>query len=156
MTGVTGVTGNGLLPAGPLAAVAASTDRQALVPMTAGYLILMAALAFGLWRMYRSGARQQPDHPQADSPAARGRSGRAAMARLVVSTVLGGYLLLMAAVVAYYFGVARVGGGFLESAATGTALLIGLAAPPYAAASWLTERPRRRRERPADTGPHRP
>jgi Family of unknown function (DUF6256) len=41
---------------------------------------------------------------------------------------------------AYYFGVARVGPGFLESAATGTALLVGLAAPVFAALSWLAER----------------
>ena len=49
----------------------------------------------------------------------------------------------MAVVVAYYFGVARVGPAFLESAVTGTALLLGLAAPVFAALSWLTERRRR-------------
>jgi hypothetical protein len=134
---VTGVTG-----------IAASADRQALVPMLAGYLILMAALAFGLWRMYRPGKRGAggpPGGPQAGPAVARRGSGRAAMARLIVSTVVGGYLLLFAAVVAYYYGVARIGGNFLESAATGTALLIGLAAPVFAAASWLTWRPWRRR-----------
>jgi hypothetical protein len=61
----------------------------------------------------------------------------------VASTVVGGYLLLIAVVVAYYFGVARVGPGFLESAVTGTALLLALAAPVFAALSWLTERRRR-------------
>jgi hypothetical protein len=46
-------------------------------------------------------------------------------------------------VVAYYSGVARVGLGFLESAVTGTALLLGLAAPVFAALSWLADRRRR-------------
>ena len=58
----------------------------------------------------------------------------------MAGTVVGWYLLLMAVVVAYYFGVARVGPGFLESAVTGTALLLGLAAPVFAALSWLAER----------------
>jgi Family of unknown function (DUF6256) len=66
----------------------------------------------------------------------------------VIGTIVGGYLLLMAVVVAYYYGVARVGPGFLESAVTGNALLIGLAAPVFAAPSWLAERLRRRRGRP--------
>jgi hypothetical protein len=169
-----------MAPFPPLAA--ASVVRQALVPMVAGYLILMAALALGLWRMYRSGAGQRPGRPQAaqppgqaearpppgqpeasspaavpppGQPAARPRSGRAVMARLVISTVVGGYLLLMAIVVAYYYGVAKVGGSFLESAFTGTALLIGLTTPLFAAASWLTERSWRRRGHPADPSPPR-
>ena len=65
----------------------------------------------------------------------------------MAGTVVGGYLLLMAVVVAYYFGVARVGPGFLESAVTGTALLLGLAAPVFAALSWLAERRARARDR---------
>ena len=68
-----------------------------------------------------------------------------------MGTVIGGYLLLQAVVVAYYYGVARVGPGFLESAVTGTALLLGLAAPVFAAASWLDER--RRRGRSASAPP---
>ena len=71
----------------------------------------------------------------------------------MTGTVVGGYLLLMAVVVAYYYAVARVGPGFLDSAVTGTALLIGLAAPVFAAASWLAERLRRRRGRPASHPP---
>jgi Family of unknown function (DUF6256) len=58
--------------------------------------------------------------------------------------MLGGYLLLVTAVVLYYFLVARVGGAFIKSAFTGCAMLIGLAAPVFAAASWLTERRRHR------------
>jgi hypothetical protein len=156
-------------------------DRQALIPMAAGYLILMSALGFGLRRVYRpgpSGAGERPDAPGATppdpalgatppgpapgatppgpapgatppGPASRAtqpdpasRVGRPAL-RHVAGTVVGGYLLLMAVIVAYYFGVARVGPGFLESAVSGTALLLGLSAPVFLALSWLTDRRRR-------------
>ena len=50
-------------------------------------------------------------------------------------------------VVAYYYGVARVGGQFLQSAFTGTALLLGIATPVFAVTSWLVERARRRGSR---------
>jgi len=138
------------MPMGQLTVLAASTDRQALVPMAAGYLILMSALALGLRRLYRPRATQaEPGQSAGPSPAgSRPRSGWAAQARHVTGTVVGGYLLLMAVVVAYYYAVARVGPGFLQSAVTGTALLIGLAAPVFAAASWLAEG-LRRRDRPA-------
>ena len=139
-----------MTPAGTLALTTA--DRQALIPMAAGYLILMSALGFGLYRLYRprgapSGAgppgqeQAAPPGPGPATPPAPGqRTGRAALLRQIAGTVVGGYLLLMAVIVAYYFGVARVGPGFLESALTGTALLLGLAAPVFAALSWLTER----------------
>jgi hypothetical protein len=128
-------------------------DRQALVPMAASYLILMSALGFGLRRLYRpgrSGGDDRPDPARATPvpggghppPDPRPRTGWAAL-RQVASTVVGGYLLLMAVTVAYYFGVARVGPGFLESAVTGTALLLGLAAPVFVALSWLADRRRR-------------
>jgi Family of unknown function (DUF6256) len=159
-----------MAPAGVLALPLA--DRQALVPMAAGYLILMSALGFGLRRLYRpgpSGRGEPPDHaqttppgpaPQATPPGPAPRvtppgpaprvtppgpasgTGWAAL-RQVADTVVGGYLLLMAVVIAYYFGVARVGPGFLGSAVTGTALLLALAAPVFAALSWLADRRRR-------------
>ena len=55
--------------------------------------------------------------------------------------------LLMAIVVAYYFGVARVSRNFLESAVTRCGLLLGLSALLFLAASWLAERRGRRRGR---------
>ena len=160
------------MPTASLNVLAASTDRQALVPMAAGYLILMSALAFGLYRLYRPKAARAGESPgpspagtgetPGPSPAAAGkptspagsrrRSGWASLTWHVMGTVIGGYLLLQAVVVAYYYGVARVGPGFLESAVTGTALLLGLAAPVFAAASWLDER--RRRGRSASAPPH--
>jgi hypothetical protein len=162
-----------MAPDGILALTTA--DRQALIPMSAGYLILMSALGFGLFRLYRprgasSGAEpppgqgEQPEQASASPPGGAPatppgrapatppgrapatppvpgqRTGRAALARQIAGTVIGGYLLLMAVIVAYYFGVARVGSGFLESALTGTALLLGLAAPVFAALSWLAWR----------------
>ena len=130
---------------GPMTVLAASADRQALVPMAAGYLILMSALALGLRHLYRPRAAQAGSgQPPGPSPAGSGRrSPQAALARQVTGTLVGGYLLLMAVVVAYYYAVARVGPGFLESAVTGTALLIGLAVPVFVAASWLAGRLRR-------------
>jgi Family of unknown function (DUF6256)/Family of unknown function (DUF6186) len=148
------------MPMEPMGQLAASADRQALVPMAAGYLILMSALALGLRRLYRPPAAQPGSRqPAGSSPAASGPpgsrrdSGWAAQARHVTGTVVAGYLLLMAVVVAYYYAVARVGPGFLQSAVTGTALLVGLAAPVFAAASWLAEQLRRRRGRPTSHPP---
>jgi Family of unknown function (DUF6256) len=77
------------------------------------------------------------------------RAGRRALLRagpgwprLIIQyarTVVGGYLVLMAVVVIYYFGVARVG-SFIESAVTGCALLVGLSTPVFFLISWLTTR----------------
>jgi hypothetical protein len=121
----------------PDAAVLASpVIRQALVPMAAFYLILMAALGLGLLRLRRRGAGQASG-PTAAPDAPR---GWAALARHVLGTAIGGYLLLLAVDVAYYYGVARVGGAFLSSAVTGPALLIGLAMPVFAVASWISRR----------------
>jgi hypothetical protein len=135
-----------MVPDGVLALSLA--DRQSLVPMAAGYLILMSALGFGLRRLYRPrgappGGGEGPGQARATPPGAGPRTGWGALVRRVAGTVVGGYLLLIAVVVAYYFGVARVGPGFLESAVTGTALLLGLAAPVFAVLSWLDERRRR-------------
>ena len=59
-----------MAPDGILALTTA--DRQALIPMSAGYLILMSALGFGLHRLYRprgapSGAEPSPG--QGEQPA---------------------------------------------------------------------------------------
>jgi hypothetical protein len=125
--------------------------RQDLVPMLAGYLIIMTTLGLGLLRLRRPGsrgreARGRPDRPDGGSGS---RRGWLLLARHAITTAAGGYLLLMAVVIAYYYGVARVGGAFLKSAFTGTALLIGLALPLFAGASWLAERRREKRETPA-------
>ncbi len=130
---------------GPPTVLATSVERQALVPMAAGYLILMTALALGLRSLYRPRATQaEPGQSPGPSPAgSQQRDGWAALARHAGGTVLAGYLLLIAVVIAYYYAVARVGPGFVEGAITGSALLIALAVPVFAAASWLAERLRR-------------
>jgi hypothetical protein len=75
--------------------------------------------------------------------------GWTALARRYAGTALGGYLLLMAVVILYYYGVARVGGPFIASAFTGCALLIALTTPVFALASWLDGRRRARPGRKA-------
>ena len=77
---------------GPLTVLAASADRQALVPMAAGYLILMSALALGLRLLYRPRAAQAgPGQPPGPSPAGSQQlSGWATQARHVTGTVAGG------------------------------------------------------------------
>ena len=120
--------------AGPQApALAAAVIRQALISMAVFYLILMAALGLGLLGLYRGRSGR------GDPGAVRDR-GWPAFARHVLPTVLGGYLLLLAVAGAYYYLVARVGSAFLSSAVTGTALLIGLTVPVYAAVAWLAAR----------------
>jgi Family of unknown function (DUF6256) len=58
-----------------------------------------------------------------------------------LGTAVGGYLLLMAVITAYYYGVGVAhGGNFVESAFSGCAMLIGLAAPVFVALSWLADR----------------
>lgn len=111
--------------------------RLDVAVMLAGYLLVMAVLGLGL-RIGRRGPA---------TPRAAGR-GWPALIRQVAATAVGGYVLLMAVVVGYYRGVARVGGRFLASAFTGGALLIGISLPVLLAASWLVERRRRAREDP--------
>jgi hypothetical protein len=59
-----------------------------------------------------------------------------------LSTAVGGYLVLMAVIIAYYvgIGVPHSAGTFVPSAFSGCAMLIGLAAPVFAALSWLAAR----------------
>ncbi len=134
--------------------------RQDFIPMVGGYLIVMAALALGLRATVRPGKPARPG-----AAAGTGRGGPPRWRRLAVhvaGTAVGGYLLLMLAVIGYYYGVARVGGAFIKSAFTGCAMLIGLAVPVFAALSWLSwrrqhpgrpQRPRRPRREPAGPVP---
>jgi len=123
-----------------------SPVSQALVPMLAGYLLIMAALGAGLRLLARSktggpqAGSRTAGRPEGTRPAAGSRHGWLLLARHVAGTAVGGYLLLMAVVIAYYYGVARVAGDFITSAFTGTAMLTGIALPLWGAASWLTER----------------
>jgi hypothetical protein len=148
--------------------MSSSLIRQDVLPVGVGYLLVMGALGTGLWLI----RRQHGDAAAADSRADReadvasGTLGRASgsrdrepgaaagpgtadprphwlrLARHYAGTAIGGYLLLMAVVILYYYGVARVGGAFIVSAFTGCALLIALSTPVYAAGSWLAERHR--------------
>jgi hypothetical protein len=114
--------------------------RSDFVPILSGYLILMLVLAVGLWGQRRGAAAGQP------TTRLTGRRDRGWQALIlhVLTDALAGYLLLMAVVVLYYYGVAKVGSNFLDSAFSGSALLLGICLPVFLAASWLTERRRNR------------
>jgi Family of unknown function (DUF6256) len=142
------------------AALSSSLVRQDLLPMVVGYVLVMSALAAGLLILRRTGgtaapgARREPGTaagPAGTSAAAPSRRGWLRLIRHLVTTSVGGYLTLMAVVVAYYYAVTRIGGNFIESAFTGCALLLGLSCPVFLAASWLTERWHQRK---AARGPH--
>jgi hypothetical protein len=137
--------------------VSSTLIRQDLVPIAVGYVLVMGALAVGLLLLRREGKAPAPGPGRASGPGPESGpgtepSGRGwLLLRHVAATFVGGYLLLMAVVIGYYYGVARVSGNFIESAFTGCALLLGLSAPVFAAASWLDERfHRRRATRPPD------
>jgi hypothetical protein len=129
--------------------LASPVIRQALVPMAAFYLILMAVLGLGLLGLRRRGAGQASG-PAAVPGAPR---GWAAFTRHLLATAIGGYLLLLAVVGAYYYGIARVGGAFLHSAVTGPALLIGLTMPVFAAITWISARAHRHGKPPSQAQP---
>lgn len=121
--------------------------------MVTFYLVLMAVLGIGLRHLQRSPRSRAPAVPRTTWPGAAGSHGEWwALIRYLIGTAVGGYLLLSAVVIAYYFGVARVGGQFLESAFTGPALLVGITLPVFASASWLVTRGRRRRARRTGRG----
>jgi hypothetical protein len=109
--------------------------------MLTGYLLVMGYLGLGLLIL-----RRRPDKSwrpaQRLAPAPAGQ-GWAALVRQVVGTAIGGYLVLMAAVVGWHQGIAQLGGRFLLSAVTGTALLIGITLPLFFLASWAASRRRR-------------
>ena len=144
--------------------MSSSLVRHDVLPVGVGYLVLMAALGAGLWMARRrsgdasaTGSRPDPGAAPAARPAATAAAPRPdwlRLARYYAGTAIGGYLVLMAVVILYYYGVARVGGAFIVSAFTGCALLIALSTPVFALASWLTER--RRARSPADRDPSTP
>jgi Family of unknown function (DUF6256) len=149
---------------------------QDVLPIGAGYVILMGVLAAGLRVQRRDAIRARADEaagtarsteaaegtaksteaaegahrevgPGGRTPgvvARRVPTGWPRFAVQVCATALGGYLLLMAVDLLYYYGVARVAGQFIESGFTGGLLLIGISLPLYGAASWLYFRWRHR------------
>lgn len=142
--------------------MSSSLIRSDLIPIVSGYVLLMGALVIGLWL-----SRRPPRPDRAKPGRARRRArlpplpepwqhGWPRLLRHLAATAVGGYLLLMAIVVLYYYGVAHVAGSFLDSAVSGCALLIGLCLPIFVAASWLTERRARRARDAADRDHHAP
>jgi len=143
-----------------------------VVPIGAGYIILMSVLAAGLRLQRRDAAgggagkggaspdgtpaAEAADETGGKTPNRVARRVPAGWPRFVVqalSTALGGYLLLMAVIVLYYYGIARISGNFLSSAVTGGLTLIAITFPVFFGRSWLAER---RRRRPAASPPPAP
>ena len=134
--------------------------------MLVGYVLVMGYLAVGVWILRRQ-AVSPPSGQAAGRPAARraprsvrvarpsrsrrkkGRIGRGwpGLVAHLLGTATGGYLVLMAVVVGYDRVVGRLGRGFLASAFTGCALLIGIALPVFLVASWLERRVQGARKR---------
>ncbi len=127
------------------AALSSSLVKSDLVPIATGYVLVMAALAAGL--LPRRGADQGRGAEPAGGPQP-GAVGWLRLAGHLAETFAGGYLVLMVVIVAYYFGLVRYGGNFLESAFSGCAELLGIAAPVFLAATWLDGRRARRRSAP--------
>ena len=130
-----------------------STD---LVPVGGLYLIVMGVLGAGLRLRRRDSDLDDRARHGGQRPgwlARRFPPGWRAIALQVTATALGGYLLLMAVLTGYYYGVNRVKGNFLVSACTGCAMLVGLALAVFAAASWLAWRRADRPARPAAPPP---
>jgi Family of unknown function (DUF6256) len=134
--------------------MSSSLIRHDVLPVGVGYLLVMGALAHGL-RLSRRGGDPGPAG-DAGRPEGGQAGGWLRLARRYAGTAIGGYLLLMAVVILYYYGVAQVGGAFIESAFTGCALLIALTTPVYALASWLTVGRRDRAARRRDQASRRP
>jgi hypothetical protein len=122
--------------------------RSDLIPIVIGFVLIMAVLAAGLLSLRRLPPGTDPR--ALSRVAAKPGPGWLRLLRLMLGTAFGGYLLLMAIVVIYYYGVARVAGRFLESAFTGCAVLLAVSLPLFALASWLLELWRRRGERAGD------
>jgi Family of unknown function (DUF6256) len=111
-----------------------STD---LAPIGGFYLVLMGVLAAGLRLHRRASARGASLRRTPGWPARRFPAGWRALAAQVIATAAAGYLLLMAVLTGFYYGISKVGNHFLHSAFTGCAMLAGLALPVFGAASWL-------------------
>ena len=145
--------------------MSSSLIRQDVLPVGVGYLLVMGALGTGLWLIRRqhgdatpTGSRQDREACVAAGPAGTAGAwpGWGRLIRHYLGTAIGGYVLLMAVVILYYYGVARVGSNFLDSAFTGSALLLGVAVPVFAAASVLSRRRgRNRRPRSGPVGANR-
>ncbi|MGB6454092.1 MAG: DUF6256 family protein [Streptosporangiaceae bacterium] len=101
-----------------------------------GYVILMGVLAAGLWSARR---RERAGRPLTRYTG-RKDHGWPAFSWHVLADALGGYLLLAAVVLLYYYLVARVASNFLDSAFSGSALLLAVALPLFLAFSWLSLR----------------
>jgi hypothetical protein len=107
--------------------------RSDLIPIVTGYLIVMVILAAGLL----NARRRTRDGRPLTRYTGRIDRGWPAFLYHALTDALGGYLLLAGVVVLYYYFVARLGGNFLDSEFSGSALLLAIAFPIFLAGSLL-------------------
>ncbi len=112
--------------------------RSDLIPIVTGYAIVMVILAAGLLNARRRIRTGRP----LTRYTGRFDRGWPALLYHALTDVLGGYLLLAGVVVLYYYFVARLGGNFLDSEFSGSAVLLAIALPVFFLASVLSRRRR--------------
>jgi Family of unknown function (DUF6256) len=116
------------------------------ISVIVGYVLLMGFLAAGLTMLRRSAPGSDPR--RLSRAAARPDRGWLRLARYWAATAVGGYVVLMAIIVIFYvatdYSKASILESTLSSAATGTALLVGISVPVFLGLSWLTQRWRQR------------
>jgi hypothetical protein len=122
--------------------MSAALVRADILPMVAGYVLVMGALAVGLRLLKGSAGRPSPGRPVADRSRIfiRPETGWPRLIVHCLATAIGGYVLLMLVVVFYFYAVSPVAGNFVPSAFSGCAMLLGLSLPVFLALSWLAER----------------
>jgi hypothetical protein len=126
--------------------------RQVVAPVAGAYLVVVAML---LW--YRR------DRPVAPAPAGHARRFHAvrggrdwlALARYVVGTAAGGYLVFLLIVITFYFILGGEDRSFVvEALREGSVLTFAMVAPAFLLISWLYGLgDRRRGRRRSITGP---
>jgi hypothetical protein len=116
--------------------------RSDLIPIVTGYLIVMVILAAGLL----NARRRTRDGRPLTRYTGRIDRGWPAFLYHALTDALGGYLLLAGVVVLYYYFVARLGGNFLDSEFSGSAILLAIAFPIFFAGSLLNQHRRGRRD----------
>jgi hypothetical protein len=116
------------------------------ISVIVGYALLMGFLAVGLAMLRRSAPGSDPR--RLSRAAARPDRGWLRLARYWAATAVGGYVVLMAIIVIFYaatdYSKVSILESTLSSAATGTALLVGISVPVFLGLSWLTQRWRER------------
>ena len=108
--------------------------RQAVAPVGAAYLVVLVMLL--AYRRDR-GERGAPDRAGRVGPV-RGRRGWIELARYVIGTAAGGYMIFLLIVVAFYFVLGGEGRDLLlEALREGSVLAFAIVVPGFLLISWV-------------------